>query len=112
MIERITPEQAQQLISTGDVDVVDVRDTPEWMSGHIPAARHVSLTRLRTNVKGLLPRDNVLFVCAAGNRSNMAAQLAIAAGLTKVYNLDGGTKAWKKSGLELVKPAETAKRAS
>jgi rhodanese-related sulfurtransferase len=112
MVERITPEQAQQLIGTGAVDVVDVRDLPEWMSGHIPAARHVSLTRLRTGVKALLPRDNVIFVCAAGNRSNMAAQLAIAAGLTKVYNLDGGTKAWKKAGFELVRPAQNQQRAS
>lgn len=107
MINRITPEQAQQLIATGDVDVVDVRDTPEWMSGHIPAARHVSLTRLRTNVKALLPRDNVIFVCASGHRSNMAAQLAIAAGLTTAYSLDGGTKAWAKAGFELLKQQQT-----
>jgi rhodanese-related sulfurtransferase len=106
MIERITPEQAQQLISHGDVDVVDVRDVPEWFSGHIPAARHVSLTRLRTGARALLPRDNVIFVCAAGQRSHMAAQLAIAAGLTKVYNLEGGTRAWAKSGYELVRTSE------
>jgi rhodanese-related sulfurtransferase len=106
MIERITPEQAQQLISQGDVDVVDVRDTPEWMSGHIPVARHVSLTRLRTGAKALLPRNNVIFVCAAGQRSHMAAQLAIAAGLTNVYNLEGGTRAWAKTGYELVRSSE------
>jgi rhodanese-related sulfurtransferase len=84
----------------------DVRDVPEWLSGHMAAARHVSLTRLRTGAKALLPRDNVIFVCAAGQRSNMAAQLAIAAGLTKVYNLEGGTRAWAKAGFELVRTSE------
>jgi rhodanese-related sulfurtransferase len=101
MVEQITPVRAQELLATGEVELVDVRETPEWQGGHIPGARHVALSRLRNGAKALLPRDNVIFVCAAGSRSNMAAQLALAAGLRQVYNLSGGQRAWASAGLPI-----------
>ena len=103
-VESISAARAQELIESGEVELIDVRDPHEWLQGHIGAARHIPLARLRTGAKALLSRDNVIFVCAAGVRSNMAAQLAVAAGLTKVYNLAGGTKAWTAAGYQLVKP--------
>ncbi|MDB4986717.1 MAG: rhodanese-like protein [Myxococcaceae bacterium] len=108
VVEQINAVRLQELIDSGEVDVVDVRDPHEWANGHMTAARHVPLSRLRGSVKAFLPRDHVAFVCAAGVRSNMAAQLAAAAGLTKVYNLTGGTKAWTSAGFGLVKPSQQA----
>jgi hydroxyacylglutathione hydrolase len=108
MLVHISAERAQELIGAGDVDVIDVRELNEWQTGHMVAARHVPLSRLRTGAKAFLPRDKVLFVCAAGSRSNMAAQLAVAAGLGEVYNLTGGVRAWVKAGAQLVRPAAQA----
>jgi rhodanese-related sulfurtransferase len=107
MVESISPQRARELIDSG-VDVVDVRETNEWLTGHIPSARHVALSRLRGGARAFLPRDGVIFVCAAGSRSNMAAQLALSAGLKQVYNLKGGTQAWKAAGLALERPAAQA----
>ena len=48
-----------------------------------------------------LPKDKkILFVCAVGQRSALAAEMAAAAGLPAdaLYTLDGGTDAWKKAG--------------
>jgi rhodanese-related sulfurtransferase len=48
-----------------------------------------------------LPKDKkIVFVCEVGQRSALAAELAAAAGLPaeQLYNLDGGTAAWKKAG--------------
>jgi rhodanese-related sulfurtransferase len=106
MVQAISPQRAQELIDSGTVEVVDVREAHEWATGHLAAARSVPLSRLRTNVKASLPRDKVIFVCQAGSRSNMAAQLALAAGLTEVYNLTGGTRAWAAAGFSLVRPAD------
>jgi rhodanese-related sulfurtransferase len=108
MVNHISAERAQELIAAGEVDVVDVREIAEWQTGHMPAARHVALSRLRLGAKPYLTRDKVLFVCAAGMRSNMAAQLASSIGLTEVYNLVGGTRAWVTAGLPLVKPVASA----
>ena len=105
MVKAITPQEAQVLIDRGELEVIDVRDPHEWQGGHLPSARHVPLSRFRAGPKSHMNRDGVLFVCAAGVRSNMAAQLAIAAGFQGVYNLVGGTRAWATAGLTLVRPA-------
>jgi rhodanese-related sulfurtransferase len=108
MVESITPAQAQQLIESGEVEVVDVRELHEWLTGHLAAARHVPLARFRSNPKLHLTHDGVIFVCAAGVRSNTAAQLAEAAGFRRVYNLAGGTRAWVNAGFTLERAARKA----
>jgi rhodanese-related sulfurtransferase len=107
-MEFLSPERANELISRGDVDVVDVRDPGEWAEGHMPGARLVPLEQLRAAPKAALPRDGVLFVCAAGMRSQTAARIAASQGLTKVYSLNGGTRGWVKAGLPLVQDLSVA----
>ena len=102
MIRSLTPQQASELMAQGDVDVVDVREPGEWSGGHLPGSRLVPLGRLRASPKASLPRDGILFVCAAGMRSEAAARLAEASGLARVYNLLGGTRSWVSAGLPLV----------
>ncbi len=92
-------------MAQGDVEIVDVRDAREWSGGHLPRARHVPLERLRAAPNAALTRDGVLFICAAGVRSHTAARLAEALGLTRIYNLVGGTRGWASAGLPLVRDA-------
>jgi rhodanese-related sulfurtransferase len=44
----------------------------------------------------------VVFVCARGIRSLRAAQAAQAAGLERLYSVEGGTIGWSEAGLPLV----------
>jgi rhodanese-related sulfurtransferase len=108
MIMSLTSQQAQDLIARGEVEVVDVRDPAEWCDGHIDGARLVPLDQLRSNPDAELKRDGVIFVCAAGVRSQTAAWIAATQGLTHVYNLSGGTRAWVKAGLPLVNDISVA----
>ena len=103
MVNAVTPQQAQELISRGGLDIVDVREPNEWSTGHLPGSRLVPLQRLRSHLKDELPRDGIIFVCAAGVRSETAARLAATLGLTNLYNLRGGTRSWVNAGLPLVK---------
>jgi rhodanese-related sulfurtransferase len=103
MVNTVTPQQAQELISRGGLDIVDVREPGEWSSGHLPGARLVPLQRLRSNPKDELPRDGIIFVCAAGVRSEAAARVAASLGLSNLYNLRGGTRSWVNAGLPLVR---------
>ncbi len=108
MVKSINPQQAQELMTRGEVEVIDVRDPGEWSGGHIAGARLVPLSQLRSSPKGVLLRDGVVFVCAAGVRSQSAARIAATLGLEKVYNLTGGTRAWVKAGLPLVNDISVA----
>ncbi len=89
-------------MASGEVDVVDVRDPREWSGGHIPGARLVPLEQLRASPNTAIPRDKVVFICAAGVRSQTAARVAASLGHTMIYSLNGGTRAWVKAGLPLV----------
>ena len=108
MIQTITAQQAHELISRGEIEVIDVRDPSEWSGGHVPGARLVPLEQLRAAPKPALPRDGVLFVCAAGVRSQTAARIAAAQGLTKIYNLSTGTRGWVNAGFPLVNDISVA----
>jgi rhodanese-related sulfurtransferase len=108
MIQSLTPEKAHELVTKGEIDVIDVRAPKEWSDGHIPGARLVPLEQLQASPKAALKRDGVLFVCAAGVRSQTAARLAASHGLSTIYSLSGGTRAWVKAGLELVSDLSVA----
>ena len=102
MVTSLSPREAQALIATTEIDVVDVREPGEWSTGHVPGARLVPLAELRSNPKQALRRDGVIFVCAAGVRSQTAARLAEQLGFSVLYNLTGGTRSWVNAGLPLV----------
>jgi rhodanese-related sulfurtransferase len=102
VIQNVTPRQAEELISRGDVEIIDVREPHEWTKGHIAGARHVPLGQLRAAPKAALVHDGLLFVCAAGVRSETAARLAASLGFTRVFNLATGTRGWIAAGLPLV----------
>jgi len=102
MVRSLTADQARELVESDDLDIIDVRDPAEWAAGHLPGARLIPLCDLRDDPKAILTRDGVLFVCAAGVRSQTAARLAEATGLTRLYNLTGGTRGWANAGHPLV----------
>lgn len=107
MVVNITPQRAWELISKGEVDVVDVREPAEWERGHVPGARLVPLDQVRSNPKSL-PSEGVVFVCAGGVRSQTAGRVAVQHGATRVYSVIGGTASWIKAGLPLESPLSVA----
>jgi rhodanese-related sulfurtransferase/transcriptional regulator with XRE-family HTH domain len=101
VVRLVSPHELEALLAAAEVDVVDVREPHERETGYVPGTRHVPLGMLRADPKAHLPRDGVVFVCAKGGRSASAAELAIAAGLSDVCSLDGGTLAWIAARLPL-----------
>jgi hydroxyacylglutathione hydrolase len=98
-IRQIEPRALAAMRGDGTPLVLDVRNDGEWKEGHLPAAVHIPLGRLRQRA-GELPKDQPLVVqCAAGARSAIAASVLAAAGIQNVSNLSGGFNAWRAAGL-------------
>ena len=100
---RVDVATAKKLMDSGEVEVIDVREPNEYAEGHIAGVVLVPLNTLLSRPRDFLKRDNVLFVCAMGQRSAVACEMAAAVGFEKLYNLEGGTSAWAKAGLPIEK---------
>src|SRR2546427_666281 len=85
MSNQVTPfrdlkiDDIRKLIDEG-YEVVDVREDWEWNKGHLPGARHVVLNSILANPTANKFRDRTIFVCAVGERSAVAAEMAVALG--------------------------------
>lgn len=98
--KRISVDEAKELIEKGDVKVIDVREPGEYSGGHIPQAELVPLAKVMANPENV-NYDNVIFVCEMGSRSAVAAEFAASLGKQNLYNLEGGTSAWRKAGMPI-----------
>jgi rhodanese-related sulfurtransferase len=98
----IGPDQAKRMIEAG-ARVIDVRQPAEWNRGHIAEAELVPISGVYTFGKALKdlnisPDEDVIFVCASGQRSATAAEIGLLIGLNKVYNLANGMHGWAHRG--------------
>lgn len=98
-----SPEQVDELLKQGGVQLVDVRETEEWAAGRIAGAIHIELGELSQR-QGEVNRDGpVVFYCRSGSRSAMATDAFAAAGYD-AHNMTGGLQEWKGRGLPLDPP--------
>jgi rhodanese-related sulfurtransferase len=100
---QIGPEEAKKLIDSGTVQIIDVREPWEYNGGHVPGARLVPLNTFLRQAAQFATSDNLLFVCASGERSSVACEMAAALGRKQVYNLSGGTGGWVRKGFAVEK---------
>ena len=100
---RLTVQEAKTMLDEGNVELIDVREPNEFSGGHLPGARLIPLNTLPGHAAELDDGKPILFVCGVGQRSALAAEYAAAAGKTNLYNIDGGTEGWVKSGFPVEK---------
>src|SRR5215207_626009 len=96
---RLSPTEASQRVSSGELKVVDVRENWEYARDHIPQSKLTPLGQIIARPKEVITADNVVFVCEVGQRSAVAAEMAAALGMQHVFNLEGGMQAWRTAGL-------------
>ena len=84
------------------IRVVDVRETDEYESGHVPGAVHVALSSIPEHISKFQFTEPVYLVCRSGGRSMQACEFLHDAGVTNVVNVAGGTMGWITSGNDVV----------
>lgn len=81
--------------------LVDVRETDEYASGHVPGAQLVVLGMVPDNVDAFRGDGPAYVICRSGARSMRACEFLAAQGVEAV-NIAGGTLAWQHSGRPVV----------
>jgi rhodanese-related sulfurtransferase len=99
--KRISVHEALEMQKAGAL-VVDVRRDDEWEGGHPVDAIHVEVDNMQAEAEERLPKGrDLLFICAAGVRSGLAAEMAAALGfeLSSLYNVEQGVPVWMEQDL-------------
>ena len=104
----IEPRELVRLKDQGAaIDLIDVRTPVEYASLHAEGARLVPLDQL--DVRSVLAQRNgdadqpVYLICKAGARAGKACEKFLAEGFERAISVEGGTEAWEKAGLPVVR---------
>ena len=87
-----------ELQRAGSVQLIDVREGYEWDEGRLDGARHLDLGSLAAEAATIDRERPVVFYCAVGSRSTMAAEAFRQAGYD-AYSMAGGIARWAAEGL-------------
>jgi rhodanese-related sulfurtransferase len=98
----VEPQRVAELSREGAVQLVDVRERYEWDAGHLEGARLVGMDRLAAEAATIDREQPVVFYCAVGSRSSMAAEAFRGAGYD-AYSLAGGIERWGAEGLPIAR---------
>jgi rhodanese-related sulfurtransferase len=108
----VTPVELERLRKKGaKVAILDSRTIEEFNRFHVPGAVTCPGAELVHRFCDLVPDADTLVVvsCAGRTRSIIGAQSLINAGVpNRVVSLEGGTQAWRLSGLDLERNTEAA----
>lgn len=111
-IRTITPVEFEELRRRGHaVELIDVRTPVEYREVHAAPARLVPLDSLDPDAimraRNGSKDDPLYTICRSGGRGRQAAERFQVAGYTNVVNIEGGTLAWERAGLPVVRGQKT-----
>jgi rhodanese-related sulfurtransferase len=100
-VDATTVEELKSLLSNSEAELIDVRNTDEYMEEHIEGAKNIPLPIL--DVKQISGNKKRIVVhCKSGKRGEKARELLKKQDPSlRVSNLAGGILEWKKSDLPL-----------
>ncbi len=101
----IGTDDLREQIGSGDpMLLIDVRQPDEYAAppGHLPGAINLPLPELPGRIAEIAAyKKPIVLVCKTDRRSARAAEALLAAGLTEIAILRGGTDGWNEQGLPL-----------
>lgn len=102
--EETTSEANERLEKNKGSRLVDVREDDEWRAGHVNGAVHLGKGVIERDVERIFPDKDIELhlYCGGGFRSAMAADNLQKMGYKNVYSIDGGFKAFKAEGADIV----------
>ncbi|MEI7971086.1 MAG: rhodanese-like domain-containing protein [Actinomycetota bacterium] len=93
MIAEISVSELESLIASGAV-LIDVRESDEFASGHVPTAISIPLSTVQDRVDEFRHDGTVYVICQVGGRSMRACQFLADFDIDNLVNIAGGTTGW------------------
>ena len=97
-----TAHELERMLSSGKVELVDVREADERDHGYIPESLHIPYRRIGACVDELKSNGTVVTICETGSRASTAASILQAAGVDARPVLGTGVSAWRARGGQCV----------
>jgi rhodanese-related sulfurtransferase len=101
VVNKITSAKLANLQAGGSAQLIDICSPTEYASGHVPGAINIPMEQIGACFADLRIGSPVVLICKRGQRACATAQL-LTASRTDVLVLDGGTRAWRQSGGQIV----------
>jgi rhodanese-related sulfurtransferase len=92
---RVTATEAEVLLKSGKVSVLDTRDPASFARERIAGAALLDSANLDTVIRAAPKAQPLLIYCYRGNASQVYAQTFVDFGFREVYDLIGGFDAWR-----------------
>lgn len=103
----LSADQLHERLNQGArFQMIDVRSPGEYAAGHLPCAVNLPMDQVESRLDDLHHRDPVLLICQSGRRAVLTREL-LRPHLNDLIVLEGGTTAWARAGLPLVRGAVT-----
>ncbi len=91
-------DELDELLRSGEVDVIDVRELDERDGGYIPGSRNIPYRLLRAYGAAVADAKPIVTICESGPRAGIAASVLAAAGVDARPVLHGGITDWARRG--------------
>lgn len=97
---KITPLEAHETLSRGELILIDVREPNEWAADGSPDGCHCIALQNPNFLEEVLQSTSydksakIAVSCRSGMRGDKAAKLLFGAGFDNVLNVDGGMLRW------------------
>ncbi|MFX0209439.1 MAG: sulfurtransferase TusA family protein [Candidatus Hodarchaeota archaeon] len=97
----ITVEELRERFKSSQAPLIlDIRTIKEYLDGHIPTARQIYVTEIKSNLENLqqFKEKEIVTVCPGGGLSLVAVDILVDAGFKDVKSLKDGMDLWTKKG--------------
>lgn len=81
--------------------LIDVRENDEYAIDHAVGTTHIPMGEIQERLGEIDPDRDIYLICKSGGRSARVGEFLEQAKGWDVFNVDGGTDAWRAAGLPM-----------
>ncbi len=106
----VSPDALLERLDDGEKApyVLDVRTAEEFVAGHVPGAVNIPYDQVASRLAEVPKDRDVVLYCRSGRRAQLAAEVLMDKGYSRLEHLQGDMPAWAAQGRPVEKPRDAA----